>query len=1051
MKEISVSSAIVKLHSIIVSFFLFILIFLTVTFILLINGIHIDSLKLSHLKVEQLYIKWDEKLTIKAKSIDITTDQKRKNEKTNKKQLKEFFDLLRNIREFSDLVKEVNIERVRINNYFLTYKFKEGEDGYLTLHSNKIEMLAALNDEKKHFKVDIKKLKIFDQNTTISGIVLFNNKQEIITSKLQLDIMNDANLTAYIYMDTRYVYYALTSHNTIHNLPFIIKSLKLPDYIHKWVYDAVQLKDADLNFLYGNIDINNPNELIKTINADANLSDVSYTFDSRVAPVSATNVHLTFQNAILGIHLRDGLFHNQHLQNSYLDIDLDPKKYLLHLYLHDQLSLDSDVLNLLKTYEIILPFMQTSATIDTKLDLNIKLDGFDTDANGSFAIDHGSFLYKDMNLDASNGFITIKGSRVDVHALKLSYKDLVDTNVSGYLIPNDKKGHLDIDINGLNFSGISLSQKQAKLHVAYDVQEHEDLISVSPSVLNFKESELDLKAFNIKFDLQSLFAKISPCQFSIPNKLVGTVSGDVNLDDLVSNLDIKLSKLEYKNIKLTQNQLDLSLKYNNFLKLQIDSKTQWKLNDNLITLSPLSLSYNQQKLKIDSARLDFSDTFSTNFALDYDTNQSIGMLTLQNVLVHNKLLSNFFDKKEKYRLKIDNQTQDTQLLFDQYNTKLILQNNGLWALRCQDFSKIYKNIPLFSDLNITNGNFTISSSNKNEEYYFSGSIKSPYKVLVKENIPSDLYTFNGKYTPDETNFTINNDLNVNINKDIKLTSNNVGYNIPEIVKFINEHPYKSDNNNSTNIALNAKNSYLYFKNNRKMMADMLNVQYGNSGLTSQIRYSKGNANFSLNQFGIFYLNGSNFNDMFMEKLFTTSKFSKGALSFTFSGTFDDFAGVIEIHDTILKEYGALNNLFAFINTVPSLITFRVPGFSQSGLHVKNMYVGFTSKKGVYDLNDISLISKEIKILGKGTMDMNNETLNLDLNLKSDLASQASKIPLVGYILFDKDSISTSLKVDGSIYDPEVSTSVAKDIIIAPLNIIKRTLLLPVEIFSPSSK
>lgn len=236
-----------------------------------------------------------------------------------------------------------------------------------------------------------------------------------------------------------------------------------------------------------------------------------------------------------------------------------------------------------------------------------------------------------------------------------------------------------------------------------------------------------------------------------------------------------------------------------------------------------------------------------------------------------------------------------------------------------------------------------------------------------------------------------------------------------------------------------------------MLADILNVQYINSEITAQLTHQKGKANFTLNKFGLFYLHGSNFEDTFMEKLFATSKFSKGALSFTFNGAFDDFSGIIEIKNTILKEYKALNNVFAFVNTVPSLVTFSVPDYSKNGLHVENMYVGFTAKKGLYDLTDLSLTSKEIKIFGKGTMNLKADTLDLDMNLKTDLGSKASKIPIVGYILFGKDSLSTSLKVTGSIYDPDVSTTVAKDMIIAPLNIIKRALLLPVELFSPSSK
>lgn len=1005
---------------------------------------------MSHFKVEQLYIKWNEKFTITAKNIEITTTPKKKQEKSNKRQLKEFFDVLRNVREFSDLVKEVDIQRIAINNYQLSYKFKEGTKSYLTLQSDKLKLDANLREENNRFIVDINRFHIIEQDTTIHGTVVFDNKHELITSKLDWNIRNDANLTSYIYMNTHRMFYSVESHNIIKNLPVIIQSLKLPNYIHKWVYDAVKLNDANIYKFYGYVNINQPDNLIKTIHADAELSNVAYTFDTRLAPVSASNVYLKFERGILDIHLKNGLFHKQELQNSFLDIDLNPEKYILHLYLHDKLSLDSDVLNLLNTYEIKIPFMQTSSTIDTKLDLNIKLDGFDTDANGTFAFDHGTFLYKNINLDASNGLVVLNGPRVDVKSMNLSYKDYVDTNVSGYLIPKNNEGKIGIDLNRINIKDLSISQKQSALHLVYNVTPKQDIITVSPSILHYKKDDVNLNGFDIKFNLQTLYAKIAPFQLAIANKIAASVSGDINLDALTSDLDIKFSKFQYQNFRLNQNSLDLALKYDKALHVRVDKSSSWKYKDSLVTLSPVRALFDQERVKISDTQINFADSFNTKLSVDYDANQSLGILTLQNVAVKNNLLKSFFNPHEKYRLKIDNSDEDTQIAFDQYNTKLNLQKNGLWVLRCQDFNKIYKNVPLLNDLNITNGNFMLSSTANDGEYYFSGLVKSPYKVLVKNNTPLDSYTFYGTYSPEQTDVTVNNDLHININKEIKLSSKGIGFNIPSLVKFTDQHPFKADSNSSMRITLNAQESYLYFSSNRKMMANTLNVEYDNSGLSAQIKYEKGNANFNLNQFGLFYLTGSNFNDQFMEKLFATSKFSKGALSFTFSGSFEDFAGVIEIDNTILKEYGALNNLFAFVNTVPSLVTFQVPGFSQNGLHVKNMYVGFTSKKGMYDLSDISLNSKEIKIFGKGTMNMNNETLDLDLNLKSDLASQASKIPIVGYILFDKDSISTSVKVNGSIYDPQVSTSVAKDIMIAPLNILKRTLLLPIELFTPSS-
>jgi hypothetical protein len=91
-------------------------------------------------------------------------------------------------------------------------------------------------------------------------------------------------------------------------------------------------------------------------------------------------------------------------------------------------------------------------------------------------------------------------------------------------------------------------------------------------------------------------------------------------------------------------------------------------------------------------------------------------------------------------------------------------------------------------------------------------------------------------------------------------------------------------------------------------------------------------------------------------------------------------------------------------------------------------------------------SKEMKILGKGVASTKYNILDLDLNLKTDLGSSAYKIPVVGYIIFGEDSVSTSLKIEGALDDPQISTTIAKDIIIAPLNILKRIFLVPYHLF-----
>lgn len=180
----------------------------------------------------------------------------------------------------------------------------------------------------------------------------------------------------------------------------------------------------------------------------------------------------------------------------------------------------------------------------------------------------------------------------------------------------------------------------------------------------------------------------------------------------------------------------------------------------------------------------------------------------------------------------------------------------------------------------------------------------------------------------------------------------------------------------------------------------------------------------------------------MENLFALSRFKDGALAFTISGSTKEYDGTFIIKDTAVLDYKILNNVLAFVNTIPSLVTFSLPGYSSKGLPVKEAYMKFKAKDDIYNITDMSLNSPELKILGRGVANFKADTINLDLNLQTDLGSGMSKIPAVGYILFGENSISTSLSVTGSLTNPDVNSKLAQEIIVAPLNIIKRTLLFP---------
>jgi hypothetical protein len=161
---------------------------------------------------------------------------------------------------------------------------------------------------------------------------------------------------------------------------------------------------------------------------------------------------------------------------------------------------------------------------------------------------------------------------------------------------------------------------------------------------------------------------------------------------------------------------------------------------------------------------------------------------------------------------------------------------------------------------------------------------------------------------------------------------------------------------------------------------------------------------------------------------------------------------MRVENTILKDYKVLNNVLAFVNTVPSLATFSLPNYNRQGLPVKEGYAHFTYDHNVVHVDNFTLNSPEMKILGEGKADMKSLTLNGALTLKTDLGSVLGKVPMVGYILLGDDgSLSTTLTLSGKLDDPKVDTAIAKEIVTAPFNILKRTLVYPFLWMIPDEK
>jgi hypothetical protein len=250
----------------------------------------------------------------------------------------------------------------------------------------------------------------------------------------------------------------------------------------------------------------------------------------------------------------------------------------------------------------------------------------------------------------------------------------------------------------------------------------------------------------------------------------------------------------------------------------------------------------------------------------------------------------------------------------------------------------------------------------------------------------------------------------------------------------------------------AQNSKIYFYDTSRflefdkyqIMANKNSLSLdGNLSLGGEIEYFSNQNEISLD---ISDLSDSVLNDFAQKELLKEGVFSlllRGKDSKNYSGN-------LSIESTYLVQMNAYNNLIALINTLPSLAMFKSPGFNENGYEIKNGNILFTREGDTLILHAIDLNGVSADILGKGVVDLKNDTMEVSLQLKTlkDISGILGKIPLVNHILLGDDkSISTAITLTGSLSDPKVETQVLQDTLVTPFNILRRTMELPFKLFN----
>lgn len=176
----------------------------------------------------------------------------------------------------------------------------------------------------------------------------------------------------------------------------------------------------------------------------------------------------------------------------------------------------------------------------------------------------------------------------------------------------------------------------------------------------------------------------------------------------------------------------------------------------------------------------------------------------------------------------------------------------------------------------------------------------------------------------------------------------------------------------------------------------------------------------------------------------------GEFSLKLKGMSDKFyRGEINAKNTYIKDYVYYQRLLSLINSIPSLLSLKIPDFNSKGFTVSDGKVYFERMGKIVKISAVNLLGSSADIGGSGIIDLDKDDIKVDLELKylKDASDFISKIPLINQIFLGEDrKISTIIEIRGSINEPKFETKIAQDIISTPLNLIKNTLMLPFVIF-----
>lgn len=475
-----------------------ILVFLAVIFTIffalllpLFYGINLSNLHFQNFHIEQLYIKLDKKLILRAKNIDIPKQKK------NAASLSDFSGYINKIFWVNTLFDYILIENLRYKNYEINLRFS---DGTFYLDSPLLRINTSFNKGKNGTEIYIKDLAFKDFDIFIQGIVNADILRKIydfngtflshelggnIELKLKKNILN----------------YKITNAkaSSLKNLMNEIESKKwLSKDVKNWIYGNIIATDYEFKKISGKIDIKRNKFFLKKMYGVGVAKNLRIKFHPNVSPVLVKSTRIVLKNGTLSFLLNSPTFKGASLKNSGVKINrLFDNDANIDINISTNSPLNNDIGEILSAYDIDIPFRQNSGKLSTKLNLNIVFEPFKLQAFGKFALNDANISISSTPFYSRNAEISLENSLIKIENSHLK-NDFLDINLSALIDTSSKNGIIDafgdINLSKNNINLLQMSQIPLVANIKFDSQKAALQIPTYNVNLNFgKTNEFSFK------------------------------------------------------------------------------------------------------------------------------------------------------------------------------------------------------------------------------------------------------------------------------------------------------------------------------------------------------------------------------------------------------------------------------------------------------------------------------------------------------------------------------------------------------------------------------